>query len=150
MFKKYAYMLMLVAGVTLASCKDDDDDNTPSDVVNLTATLNGANHNPAVATSATGTFTGSVNKSTKVLTYSVAYAGLTPVNAHIHRGGPGHNGGVIVPFAPPAAGYTSPIAGTFTFTQQADVDSLLAGRMYVNLHTAANPGGEIRGNIAKQ
>ena len=64
--------------------------------------------------------------------------------AHFH--GPadkGVNAGVVVPFAPPI---TSPYHGTATLTD-AQIQDLEAGKWYVNVHTAANPGGEIRGQV---
>jgi hypothetical protein len=66
--------------------------------------------------------------------------------AHIH--GPaavGANAGVVVPFKAPV---TSPITGTATLTD-AQMADLEAGKYYANVHTAANPGGEIRGQLMK-
>jgi Cu/Zn superoxide dismutase len=91
----------------------------------------------------TGTFT--LDPATKVLTYTVQYEGLTgpAAAAHIHGPAePGASAGVAVPF-PSAA---SPITGTATLTD-AQVADLQAGKYYVNIHTAANRGGEIRGQI---
>jgi hypothetical protein len=68
-----------------------------------------------------------------------------PVTAgHFHGPAPaGSNAGVVVPFAGPLA---SPIIGSATLTP-AQVDQLKSGLWYINLHTAANPGGEIRGQV---
>jgi hypothetical protein len=75
------------------------------------------------------------------------------VAAHIHLGGVGQNGGIILPLK---AG-PSPMSGTLkaadlkptgnvsTFADA--IDAIRAGSTYVNLHTAANPGGEIRGQL---
>lgn len=82
---------------------------------------------------------------THTLTYNVTYDGLTgpAVAAHIHGpADPGQNAGPVVPF--PAA--ASPITGTATLTD-AQAAELAAGKYYVNVHTAANKGGEIRGQI---
>ncbi|MBN9318485.1 MAG: CHRD domain-containing protein [Caulobacterales bacterium 68-7] len=95
----------------------------------------------------TGTFT--FDTTTKALTYSVTYDGLTgpATMAHIHGpADPGANAGVQVPFANAAA---SPITGTATLTD-AQVADLEAGKYYVNVHTAANRGGEIRGQLTKK
>jgi hypothetical protein len=91
----------------------------------------------------TGTFT--YDPATHMLTYNVTYEGLTgpAVAAHIHGpADPGANGPPVVPFANAA----SPITGTATLTD-AQAAELAAGKYYVNVHTAANKGGEIRGQI---
>jgi hypothetical protein len=89
-----------------------------------------------------------LDPATKVLTYTVTYEGLTgpAMAAHIHGpADPGANAGVVVPFAAPA----SPITGTATLTD-AQVAELEAGKYYVNVHTDAFKGGEIRGQITKK
>ena len=94
----------------------------------------------------TGTFT--YDPGTHVLTYTVTYEGLTgpAVAAHIHGpADPGANGPPVVPFANAA----SPITGTATLTDAQAAD-LAAGKWYVNVHTAANKGGEIRGQITSK
>lgn len=112
----------------------------------FSTTLNGSSEVPAVKTSATGLATFSMVGSE--MFYSVTFSGLTgpATGAHIH--GPAestNNANVIIPFSPPAAA-----SGTFsgsvslTPTQMA---YLLAGLTYINIHTATNGGGEIRGQI---
>jgi hypothetical protein len=98
-----------------------------------------------ITSSGTGTATLSLDPASKVLTYTVTYSGLTgpATAAHIHAAAaPGGNGRPVVPFANPA----SPISGTVTLTD-AQIADLHNGLWYVNVHTAANGGGEIRGNI---
>ncbi|SNC75352.1 CHRD domain-containing protein [Hymenobacter gelipurpurascens] len=139
------FMLLFVVAAVPA-CNDDDDDNnnpTPSTTVQLQATLNAQQEVPATPSAATGTMTGSFDKVTRLLTYTVTYQGITPSAGHIHQAAPGVNGPIIVPFASVA---TSPISGTATLSE-ADAVKLLAGETYTNLHTPAFPGGEIRGNI---
>jgi hypothetical protein len=90
-----------------------------------------------------GTFT--YDPATHTLTYNVTYEGLTgpAAAAHIHGpADPGGNAPPVVPFASAA----SPITGTATLTDAQAAD-LAAGKWYVNVHTAANRGGEIRGQI---
>jgi len=109
------------------------------------ATLNGASEVPPVTTSATGAATVNVDTATKKVTWSVTYTGLTPAAAHIHCGAAaGANAGVAVPLT---AG-PSPMAGSGTMTD-AQLAELAAGKCYINIHTAANKGGEIRGQLAK-
>jgi len=89
----------------------------------------------------------SLNKDTSVLTWKISYSGLTGPATAAHFHGPamaGANAGVVLPFA----SATSPIEGTATLTA-AQVADLTAGKWYANVHTAANKGGEIRGQVAK-
>ncbi|HWQ13225.1 MAG TPA: CHRD domain-containing protein [Roseiflexaceae bacterium] len=77
------------------------------------------------------------------LTYHISFASLTgaETGAHIHQAPPGEPGGVVFPLL---AG--NPKVGTLTLTVTQTAD-LIAGEYYVNIHTGANPGGEIRGQI---
>lgn len=114
----------------------------PSTKMSLTATLAPA---AGITSSGKGAGTFSYDAATHVLDYNVTYEGLTgpAAAAHIHGpADPGANAPPVVPF--PAA--TSPITGTATLTDAQAAD-LLAGKYYVNVHTAANRGGEIRGQI---
>lgn len=141
-FKSTAFALLLGA-LTVSGCKKEDE--PAKETVELTANVNGQQEVPANASTASGTMTGTYNKTTRVLTYTVTYQGITPAAGHIHQAAPGANGPVMVPFSSIA----SPITGTATLSQ-ADGDALLAGNAYVNLHTQAFPGGEIRGNIRQK
>ena len=81
----------------------------------------------------------------KTFTYSATYKDLTGpvVAAHFHSAPtPGGNGPPVVP----ATASPSPIKGTATLTD-AQITDLKAGKWYFNVHTAANPGGEIRGTL---
>jgi CHRD domain len=109
------------------------------------ATLSSAAEVPANASTATGTMEASFDKASSVLKWRVSYSGLTgPATAgHIHGPAlPGANAGVVVPFPSIA----SPAEGAATLTP-AQVADLMAGKWYVNIHTAQNPGGEIRGQV---
>jgi hypothetical protein len=68
------------------------------------------------------------------------------VAAHIHMGAKGVNGGILVTLCPPSC--TWPASGTATLTQ-AIINDMKARKTYVNVHTAKNPGGEIRGQITR-
>jgi CHRD domain len=111
------------------------------------ATLTTGAEVPPVTGSGTGTATVALDTATKMITYNVTYSGLTgpAAAAHIHCGAAvGANAGVAVPFPKP----DSPITGSATLTD-AQMADLEAGKCYVNVHTAANKGGEIRGQLAK-
>ena len=87
------------------------------------------------------------NTDAKTFKIVVTYTGLTPASGHIHKGASGVAGAVVYPFASPL---TSPLTYTsdpLTADRQAD---LLGGLYYVNLHTTAFPGGEIRGQLIVQ
>ena len=110
----------------------------------MTVPLSGQNEVPPNASAGSGT--AKVDLDGNVVKWTVTYSGTTgPVTAaHFH--GPamaGSNAGVVVPFTGPLA---SPITGSATLTA-AQVEQLKAGQWYVNLHTAANPGGELRGQV---
>ncbi|UYZ62131.1 CHRD domain-containing protein [Hymenobacter weizhouensis] len=139
-------MVMVALWAGTSSCNNDDDDNTPAaptNTVQVTASLDGKQQVPANPSTATGTMTGTYDKTTRVLTYTVTYQGITPTMGHFHQGAPGVNGNPIVTFPNVT---TSPISSTATL-DPADGASLLNGGLYVNLHTQAYPKGEIRGNV---
>ena len=118
---------------------------TRSDTVRLGGTLSGAQEVPPVSTGGTGTLDATFDKASRKLSYTVNYSGLTGPATGAHFHGPaaqGQNAGVVVPLSSTA----SPIRGEATLTQ-AQASDLLAGRWYVNVHTGAHPGGEIRAQV---
>lgn len=143
---------LLALGMTFTSCKDEENPTTMPTSTRLTAVLNGASEKPTSTTSTvTGTFTGDLNETTRVLSYTVTYSGpfsTSLTGGHIHRitSTTAMTGGVEIPFS----NLASPITGSATLANQNRVDSLKNGFYYVNLHTAQYPAGEIRGDIKKQ
>lgn len=123
----------------------------------FTASLTGDQEVPPVTTSASGSATVNIITDSEVneINYQVTYSGLSGpvVAAHIHLGG----GSVAGPIILPLAAGPSPMSGTLkeadlkpagnvaTFADA--IAAIRAGSTYVNLHTAANPGGEIRGQL---
>lgn len=107
-------------------------------------TLSGSNEVPPVTTSASGSGTITVGAD-KSVSGSVTTTGVAGVAAHIHQGARGNNGPVIVPLTKTSDNVWSVPAGT-KFTD-AQYDAYKAGGLYVNVHSAANKGGEIRGQI---
>ncbi len=106
------------------------------------ADLDGSQENPPVNTPAFGTGCLTLNAD-RSLSYRVETSGLTATAAHIHLGAVGTNGGVVFPLA----GGPTLFQGTTAVLSDAQFGDLTAGRYYINVHTAANPGGEIRGQI---
>ncbi len=105
---------------------------------------------PSTNSTATGTGQLTFNLVTGVVTGGVTLTGITATLAHIHNGIAGTNGPVIVDFLASAADPNrwEVEAGDVLSAEQ--VNALLAGQLYVNVHSAAHPGGEIRGQIKPQ
>jgi len=118
-----------------------------AETVNLKATLTSSAEVPPNNSAGTGNVTATLDTSTKVLTWKGTYSGLTgpATAAHFHGpADPGKNAGVAIATKPA----TSPLEGTATLTDAQEAD-VLAGRWYVNVHTDANKGGELRGQLTK-
>ncbi len=117
-----------------------------AEVVNLKAAMNAASEVPTNPSKGTGTLTATYDTASKKLSWKGSYSDLTgpATAAHFHSAEPGKNGPVAVPITPP----TSPLEGSATLTDAQAAD-LLGGKWYVNVHTNANKGGEIRGQVTK-
>lgn len=142
--KKTLFTLLIATVLFAVSCKKDE---AVSPEVKFNVSLKGSLENPANTSTATGSFVGTYNKSTKILSYTITFAGITPTAWHIHKGAVGVNGGVI--FALGTTFQSSYSAATAAFTTEQETD-LLAGNYYVNIHSASKPGGEIRGQLVAQ
>lgn len=92
---------------------------------------------------ASGTFTGILNG--KTLKYKLTFSGLTgpATAAHIHLGAMGKAGNVVIPLCGPCK---SPVTGSVTVSTALE-KSFISHSLYVNVHTAKNPNGEIRGQL---
>ncbi|HZW08145.1 MAG TPA: CHRD domain-containing protein [Phycisphaerales bacterium] len=111
--------------------------------------INGQQQVPSNLELGVGSGTVTYHPSTDVLSWEIMWSGLTgsPTAMHFHIGAPGVNGphGVhIHTFTLAAAGSAS---GAETALTPAFVNALFAGNVYVNIHTLAYPGGEIRGQV---
>ena len=151
-------MLKIAFAALLATVPACGDDDPVSPATSFTATLTGANEVPPVTTTATGAATLAVVNSQ--LTYTVNVSNLSnAVVAHIHVAAAGANGPVrlnLCGTGAPEPGCTSGtgvlVTGTNGTALGITFDSLLSamrtGGAYVNVHTSANQGGEIRGQVA--
>ncbi len=116
-----------------------------ADTATFSATLSGTAEVPANTTSGSGSLEATLDKASNQLTWKMTFIGLTgpATMAHFHGPAmPGANAGVAVPFT----SAISPVEGKATLTTAQAAD-LMAGKWYANVHTAANPGGEIRGQL---
>ncbi|HYW32802.1 MAG TPA: CHRD domain-containing protein [Gemmatimonas sp.] len=155
---------LLLAGGVLASCSDDDNPVTPTPLVRFRAALVGSEEVPPVASAATGNSEFTLSRTNDTLYVNITVNGLSNVRfGHFHTGARGANGGVVAFLVdgPPtltgvqngrigkqfitAANLVNSLAGQ---PLSALIDQMRAGGIYVNLHTDANPGGELRGQIA--
>jgi len=134
--------------------------------ITFTAQLNGGQEIPVVVTGSVGTATVTWNTVTKTGTYRVDVYNM-PVGttaSHIHAGAVGAGGPVIVNFTVPAGGISNDFALSGTFACSDVVpraaqginscedfeQALLLNNTYANVHSTANPGGEIRGQLIRQ
>ena len=141
--RAFTFSLLLASLLGLSACN-----TSPVAAVSssMSASLSGANEVPPTNTNGNGAASASLDKQTLMLSWTVTYTGLSgPVTGgHFH--GPameGQNAGVVIPFT---GSLESPIRGMAQLTA-AQVSDATDGKWYVNLHTAANPGGEIRGQV---
>ena len=133
-------------------------------IVNFTAALSGGNEVPGVSTGSVGTGTASVNLATQVVTFRIDVYNM-PVGttaSHFHAGAAGVNGPTVVNFTV-AAGISNDyaISGTASATDltvrpanginswEDFIQALLLGNIYMNVHSTANGGGEIRGQVVR-
>ena len=134
-----------VLGFALTGCGMMSTPMSSSTSKTFSASLSGASEVPPATTSGSGMFAAKLDTDTRVLSWTLTHSGLSgpATAAHLHGPAmPGANAGVAVPFSSAMSGSTG--QATLTAAQVAD---LMAGKMYTNVHTAANPGGEIRGQV---
>jgi len=150
MFTRHTFLrTAVVAGVVAAALAACGQMKPSGSSDTYEAKLTPAQEVPPGSGSGTGNAEVQFNKDNNMLSWKLTYSGLTgpAVAGHIH--GPaaaGANAGVVVPFTNITA---QPVTGQATITPAQAAD-LAAGNWYVNVHTAANPGGEIRGQLQKR
>lgn len=110
----------------------------------IKVTLSGGNEVPSVMTAATGSGTIMVN-SDMTVSGSVMTAGIAGTMAHVHIGAAGANGPVIIQLSRSGDNaWEVPAGAKLT---DAQYQAYKAGELYINVHSAANKGGEIRGQL---
>lgn len=136
----------VVAASAITGCGMMSRQSAQSNMVAFTTQLRGANEVPANTSQGSGSVDAVLNKDTNLLRWKVSYSGLSGPATAGHFHGPaavGTNAGVVVPWT---SSMNSPMEGSATLTPAQAAD-LMAGRWYANVHTAANPGGEVRGQM---
>lgn len=136
-------VFFLLSGII--SCTNEDD-VAPNPNITFKAILNGANESTPNASIATGSATLTLNTTTKFFTITIVHTITAATNGHIHKGAIGVSGSPVFPFA----SFSSPITYTSIALDASQETDLNAGLYYVNIHSAAFPGGEIRGQLIKQ
>ena len=109
----------------------------------MNVTLTGDQEVPPVKSAGTGKGTIAIN-SDMTVTGSISTTGISGTAAHIHDAAPGKNGPVVIPLTKSGDKYSVPAGAKLTDAQMADFK---AGNLYVNVHTAANPDGEMRAQL---
>ena len=119
-----------------------------AEIMEMTIPLTGAEEVPPVETSGSGEIAVTYDTDTRILTWELDYSGLTgdPTAAHFHGpADPGENAPPVIPLTD----FSDGAEGSAELTE-AHVEALQAGKLYFNLHTEANPDGEIRGQVTAQ
>jgi CHRD domain len=130
--------VMAVLLVGCAGMRDTGRGNT------VDVALSGSQESPPVTTSGAGKGTITIGADRSV-SGSVTTTGVPGTMAHIHQGAAGQNGPVIIPLTRTAEGTWSVPAGAKL--TDAQYEAFKAGNLYVNVHTDANKGGEVRGQL---
>jgi hypothetical protein len=142
----YAFYVRFVAGLALvlvaAACAHHGRHGTRDEV---RQSLSGANEVPPNNSTATGIGSVRISQDGSV-TGNIRVSGMKATAAHIHEAPPGKNGPVIVPFVETVDNTFAPAAGAKL--TDAQYQSYLAGNLYINVHSAAYPGGEIRAQLS--
>ena len=145
MIKRTALGVAAATLVALAGCsgmKDKMPDWMPGSGA-MKVSLSGGEEVPPVKSSATGSGSFRVMED-GTITGSITTEGVQGTMAHIHRGAKGQNGPVIIPLVKKGDTYSVPEGKKLTSQQ---LDELKAGDLYVNVHSNAHKGGEIRAQL---
>ena len=147
MFRAAFLAMIASAALVLSGCETMSSawDSTKAVFSGSNVTLSGAEEVPPVTTSASGSGTITV-KDDKTVSGSVKTEGVAGTMAHIHMGKAGTNGPVIITLNKSSDGNTWSVPAGAKLTD-AQYDAYKAGGLYVNVHSAANKGGEVRGQL---
>ena len=139
--KAISKVLLALAIAALAACSSMPDWMPGSGAIKVN--LTGSEEVPPLSVPGSGS--GSFRVADDgTITGSVTTKDVQGTMAHIHRGAKGTNGPVIIPLDKKGDTYSVPAGRKLTAEQLKD---LKAGNLYVNVHTAKNKGGEVRGQL---
>ena len=139
--------LALSSIFAITSCSKDDNNNDKV-MFNLGGNASGTAVVPAVTTTGAGTITGTYNKTTNVMAYSIGWTGLsaTASGVSFYSGAAGANGTLVQDVNITTAGTTGASTGSITLTDAQETD-LLAGNWYYLIGTSNHTSGEVRGQV---
>lgn len=149
-------IIILISTLALGACKKNRAKPAPQNPIRTAnVVMSGGAEVPAVTTGGSGTASLSYNPATKMITYQINWilnnAQSITTDMHFHgaeNGSPTISSNVVIPITGFATGYTGSLNGTTRALTDAEVNQLLSGKWYINVHSAAFPLGELRGNIA--
>ena len=131
-------LLIVLASLSLAACAGMMSSGNTARV-----SLSGAEEVPSVSVPGSGSGSFTIGADGTV-SGSVTTTGVQGAAAHIHQGARGQNGPVIIPLMKSGDTYAAPAGARLT---DAQMQAFKAGNLYVNVHTARNKGGEVRGQL---
>ena len=152
-YRRTFFTLLATSLITcslLVACDKDDDDTNNNDVFALSGSASGSKEIPTNATTGTATLTGTYNRATNSLSYTINWTGLTGNLSAAHFHGPATATESASPMLDILIG-TNGMSGTTSTTvtvTDAFETALLDGKIYYNLHTALYPNGEVRSQVA--
>jgi hypothetical protein len=142
------FFVMLGLAIVLAACGGNG--GSPAGMSNKVfknLMLSGAQEVPAVTTASTGAGFISVDMDSGAVSGSITIFGFTGTDGHLYSGAVGANGAVAVALSQSSPGTWSVVDGSMLTADQ--VSAFNSGGLYVSISSAANPSGEIRGQVGR-
>lgn len=149
-FYSFLAASLLTCSLFVGCDKDDDDINDDDNMYSLSGSASGAKEIPANMSTGTATISGTYNKATNSLSYTINWTGLTGNVSAAHFHGPAsatETAGPILDITIGTNGTSGSASNTVTVTDAFE-NALLDGKIYYNLHSALYPNGEVRSQVA--